>query len=204
MPITNQLRFDQAISRFDALNAEDPNQECAGGQQYAKELLYAHRMAMMLKRYASEASEVLQLAARCQHIQRWKIARTSYPMTKAGYHQWRNELKEFHANTAQTILREVGYDAQTTADVSALVRKKQLQSDGDAQILEDVVVLVFLESYLEQFVASHSDYDEAKFTDILRKTLKKMSARARASIFSMTSLPPALVPLILKIVDEVD
>jgi hypothetical protein len=61
--------------------------------------------------------------------------------------------------------------------VRALIRKEKMKSDPDAQALEDVVALVFLENYLEDFVATHADYDEAKFVDILQKTARKMSAR---------------------------
>lgn len=200
--IANQTRFDQAIASFDTLNKQDPNLEVLAGTKQPKELLYAHRMSGMLDRYASDASEVLQLAARCQHIQRWKIARTSYPMTKAGYHQWRNELKSFHAKIAQAVLSEAGYEEHTITRVCSLVRKELPFTDVEAQTLEDVVVLVFLESYLEQFVASHSDYDEAKFIDILNKTLRKMSMKARAAALTMIDLPSGLVPLIQSLVDQ--
>ena len=199
--IVNQARFDQAIAGFDALNTQDPNLELVAGKEYPKELLYAHRMSAMLDRYASDASEVLQLAARCQHVQRWKIARASYPMTKAGYHQWRNELKSFHAKIAQAVLSEAGYDEHTITRVCSLVRKELPLTDDEAQTLEDVVVFVFLESYLEQFVISHGDYDEAKFIDILNKTLRKMSMKARAAILTMIDLPSGLVPLIRRLVD---
>jgi len=202
--IVDQARFDQAIASFDALNKQDPNLEVSAGNKYPKELLYAQRMSAMLKRYASAASEELQLAARCQHIQRWKIARTSYPMTKAGYYQWRNELKSLHADIAQTVLREAGYDDVAISRVCSLVRKAAPLNDSEAQTLEDVVVLVFLESYLEQFVAAHSDYDEAKFIDILNKTLRKMSTKARAAALTMIDLPSGLVPLIKSLVEQKD
>lgn len=202
--IVDQARFDQAIASFDALNKQDPNLEVSDGAEYPKELLYAQRMSAMLKRYASDASEELQLAARCQHIQRWKIARASYPMTKAGYYQWRNELKSLHADIAQTVLREVGYDEAAISRVCSLVQKAAPLNDSEAQTLEDVVVLVFLESYLEQFVAAHSDYDEAKFIDILNKTLRKMSAKARAAALTMIDLPSGLVPLIKSLVEQRD
>ncbi|MFZ3088223.1 MAG: DUF4202 domain-containing protein [Methylotenera sp.] len=200
--IVDQTRFDQAIASFDALNKLDPNLEVSDGTEYSKELLYAQRMSAMLNRYAPAASEALQLAARCQHIQRWKIARASYPMTKVGYYQWRTELKSFHADIAREVLTHVGYDEATVVRVCSLVRKTALSTDAEAQVLEDVVVLVFLESYLEQFVAAHSDYDEAKFVDILNKTLKKTSKAARSAILNMIDLPSGLVPLIKGLVDQ--
>jgi len=158
----------------------------------------------MLKRYAPDASEALHLAARCQHIQRWKIARGSYPMTKAGYYQWRTELKSFHADIARQVLADAGYDEVTVAHVCALVKKALPADDAEAQTLEDVVVLVFLESYLEQFVASHADYDAAKFADILNKTLRKTSAKARSAAQTIITLPTALRPLVVSLLEQFD
>jgi hypothetical protein len=197
--ILDVVRFNQAIANFDDLNRQDPTMEEAEGKAYPKEFLYSERMSNMLKRYASNASEALQLAARCQHVQRWKSARASYPMTKAGYYQWRTELKAFHADTARQVLLEVGYDQATIDRVCALVMKALPSGDTEAQILEDVIVLVFLESYLEQFVASHADYDAAKFADILHKTLRKTSANARSAAQTMIVLPAALRPMVVSL-----
>ena len=196
--IADQERFNCVIADFDAANREDPNRELVDGRDQAKELLYAERMSAMLKRYAADASEALQLAARCQHIRRWEIPRASYAMTKAGYYQWRMRLRDFHAEIAAAMLRQAGYDDDTIARVCSLVEKKSLQLDQEAQALEDVIVLVFLESYLEDFVHSHSGYDEAKLIDILRKTLKKMTARGREAALTMIELPSSLLPTIRK------
>ena len=202
MNITNPSQFDQAIARFDAFNALDPNLEEVAGTNQPKELVYAHRMTEMLQRYSADATEALLLAARCQHIGRWRTPRSDYPMTKPGYHQWRNALKAFHADTARNILSELAYDAATIDQVCALVKKELPRTNLEAQTLEDVVVLVFLEHYLAQFVATHSDYDEAKFVDILVKTLRKTSAQAHQFILSMTTLPEALAPLVKNLVTE--
>jgi hypothetical protein len=156
----------------------------------------------MLARFAPEASATLRLAARCQHIQRWKIPRADYPMTRPGYQQWRLCLRDFHAERAGTILRDAGYDDATIARVRSLIRKEALKTDAEAQTLEDVVDLVFLESYLADFVAGHSGYDEAKFVDILRKTGRKMSARGRTAALTLIAPPPALLPVIRKAMDD--
>jgi hypothetical protein len=189
-------RFDAAIAQFDAANAEDPNQEAVDGRMRPKELVYADRMTAMLARIEPDASEALRLAARCQHIERWKIPRAEYPMTRAGYQQWRTRLRDFHADRARAILRDAGYDDATIGRVRALIRKEALKSDAEAQALEDIVALVFLESYLEDFVATHAGYDDAKFVDILRKTARKMSAQGRAAALSRISAPTALMPAI--------
>ena len=196
-------RFAEAIARFDAANAEDPHRDSEDGRESPKELLYAERLTAMLARFAPDASEELRLAARCQHIQRWKIPRAGYPMTRVGYQHWRTRLRDFHADAASTILRETGYDDAMIARVCSLIRKEALKTDADAQALEDVVNLVFLESYLEQFVVKHAGYDTAKFFDILKKAAKKMSVRGREAALMLISPPPALLPLIRKAMAEV-
>jgi len=77
-----------------------------------------------------------------------------------------------------------------------LLRKEKLKLDPEVQTLEDVVDLVFLEDYLEDFVAEHPEYDEAKWIDILKKTWFKMSSRGRSAALSMIRLPEKLVPVI--------
>ncbi len=195
--IADQKRFDATIARFDAANAEDPNLD----EGQPKELLYARRMSAMLARFAPDASEAVRLAVRAQHIQRWKTPRSSYPMDRQGYLQWRTGLYKFHAETAGRILQETGYDAATIERVQAAVGKKGLKVNAETQLLEDVTDLVFLEHYLAGFAAQHADYDEAKWVDIIRKTWQKMSAGAREFVLAgKVSLPEALTPLILKAV----
>jgi len=168
-------KFTRAIEAFDAYNSKDPNLEVDNGKPYPKELLYAMRMSQRLNAFAPEAPDYLQLAARCQHIGRWEIPRSKYPMDRQGYLKWRNELKRHHATIAEGILGECGYDANTLDVVKFLLLKKQLHVNPDTQLLEDVVCLVFLEHYLDDFSAKH---EEDKIVDILKKTLKKMSPRA--------------------------
>lgn len=196
--ITDMQRFQRAIERFDAANAEDPNRELADGREQPKELLYAQRLSAMLERFAPEASEALRLAVRCQHIRRWTIPRADYPKTSGGYKQWRSRLQQFHAETAAGILRDSGYGEDTVARVQALLRKEKLKLDPEVQTLEDVVDLVFLENYLEEFVARHAEYDEAKWIDILKKTWFKMSLRGRSAALSTLRLPASLLPVIRK------
>jgi hypothetical protein len=189
-------RYERAIARFDAANAEDPNRESFDGVEHPKELLYAERMSRMLDRYAPDASEALRLAVRCQHLQRWKIPRSDYPLARIGYNQWRMRLRDFHADLAGGILRDVGYDDETIGRVRSLLRKEGLKTNSETQALEDVVDLVFLENYLADFVARHGEYDEAKFADILRKTARKMSARGREAALTLIKPPPHLLPVI--------
>ena len=195
--IADPKRFEATIARFDAANAEDPNLD----EGQPKELLYAQRMSEMLARFAPDATEAVQLAVRAQHIQRWKTPRSSYPMDRQGYLQWRTGLYKFHAETAGRIMTENGYDAATIERVQAAVGKKGLKVNAETQLLEDVTDLVFLEHYLAGFAAQHPEYDEAKWIEIIRKTWQKMSQQARDFVLAgKVSLPETARPLILKAV----
>jgi hypothetical protein len=176
-------RFIAAIERIDAANAQDP---------HGKELLYSQRMSAWLERIEPDAPEALRLAARAQHIRRWTIPRADYPMDRIGYLKWRTTLYRFHADEAAGILREVGYDEPTIARVASLVRKEQIKSDPDAQTLEDVICLVFLENYFAEFAAGH---DEDKVINILRRTWKKMSERGRGTALTL-EIPAAAKRLV--------
>jgi len=199
----NKDLFQAAITAFDQANMEDPNMERADGKEYPKELLYARRMSDMQERYAPEASEAVKLAVRAQHIQRWKIPRSNYPMDKPGYMLWRTGLYKFHAETAGHIMKKAGYDDAMIARVKTIVSKKGLKVNPETQLMEDVVDLVFIEHYMVGFVAQHPEYDEAKWIPIIRKTWQKMSSRAHEfALAGKIRLPEALVPLILKAVKE--
>jgi hypothetical protein len=168
-------RFEKAITTFDAYNLNDPHQEEYEGKLVSKEVLYAERMSARLNQFYPAAPEYLKLAAHCQHIGRWEIPRESYPMDKKGYLQWRNVLKTHHAKLAEQILISCRYDESTIEKVKFLLLKKELFTNPDTKILEDVICLVFIEHYLEEFAAKH---EPPKVIDILQKTLKKMSPRA--------------------------
>lgn len=189
-------RFREAVARFDRANAEDPNVETADGASHPKELLYARRMSDALERFAPDASEVVRLAVRCQHIRRWTVPRDSFPEGRDGYRRWRSDLGRFHADTAGGILREVGYEDAAVGRVQALLRKERLKADPEVQLLEDVVCLVFLSYYLAPFAARHED---EKVAGILQKTWRKMSERGRAAALDL-DLAPELRALVTRAV----
>jgi len=169
--------FHNAISKFDAYNSNDPHQEEFEGKTFPKELLYARRMSEKLDAFAPGSPEDVRLAARCQHIGRWEIPRDSYPMDRKGYLQWRSTLKIHHAKIAGQVLADCGYADEIIAKVKFLLLKKELNRDSDTQLLEDVICLVFIQYYLDEFAAKH---DDDKVVDILQKTMKKMSPKAIA------------------------
>jgi hypothetical protein len=196
-----QQHYQAAIEAFDRANAQDPNKEMDNGKEYPKELLYSQRMTEMQERFAPDASEAVKLACRAQHIQRWKSPRSDYPMDKKGYMLWRTNLYKFHAETAGTLMQEVGYDDEMIARVKTIVGKKELKTNPETQLMEDVVDLTFIEHYMLHFASQKPDYDEARWIVIIKKTWDKMSDSAHQFALSgKIKLPEALVPLILKAV----
>jgi hypothetical protein len=169
------MDLSPAYAAFDAYNNQDPNKENYGGLSISKETLYGLRMSIWLNKYAPEASDGVKLAARSQHIGRWESARKDYPMDRAGYLKWRSQLAIHHAKVTGSILESLGYDNSLIEKVKFLLQKKQLKQNAETQLLEDVIFLVFVEHYLEDFAAKHED---EKVVDIIAKTLKKVSNNA--------------------------
>jgi hypothetical protein len=169
-------RFETAIQRFEAENAKDPNCESAAGKAFPRELLYARRLTDWVLKLEPAASEELRLAACCQHIRRWEIPRSEFPLDKAGYHRWRTRLKSFHAEIAGKILRECGYDEKIISRVQELNLKKRFPDDPESRTLEDALCLVFLE-YQFKDLAARTDRD--KILNALRKSWGKMTENAR-------------------------
>lgn len=179
-------RLEKTLAAFDAANLQDPNTEIVNGKDTPKEWIYSQRMTNRLHKFYSSPSEILQLAARCQHICRWQIPRSNYPMDKQGYKQWRNELAIFHGNTAANIMLNNGYEEVDTQRIKDLLQKRSLKRDEEVQTLEDVICLVFLEFYLADFATKH---DEEKLIDIIRKTWNKMSEQGHKAALELQLTP---------------
>ena len=196
-----QTSYDKARKLIDSANQQDPNRVSADGKDWPKELLYSERMSDMLERYAPAADDTMKLAIRAQHIERWKSPRNAYPMDRIGYLQWRKDLYKIQANTAAELLLQAGYAESEIERLRNAVAKKNIKGNPDTQLLEDVTDLVFLEHYVEAFVAKHPDYSEEKWIEIIQKTWNKMSAEAHEFALSgAIKLPEPLAPLIIKAV----
>jgi hypothetical protein len=174
-------RLERALAAIDAANADDPNRLRVRGELRPKELAHAELASEWVEKLCDAPSEALRLAARAHHVRRWEIPREREPAGRAGYHRWRRSLQEHHARVAAEILADCGYAADLIDRVGALLRKRDLGSDPEAQTLEDALCLVFLETQYRELAGR---LPEEKFLDVTRKTLRKMSdaaiARARA------------------------
>lgn len=187
-------RFQAAIDAIDAANADDPNRTAVDGREVAAEIVYGQRMTAALERLYPDASELLRLAARGQHIRRWTVPRQDYPEGRAGYLKWRSDLKDFHADTVAAILADCGYGPEEIARTRSLTRKERLKRDAETQALEDAACMVFLEHHFVDFAAKH---DEARLIDIVAKTWRKMSPRAHAAALAL-DLPPETETIVSK------
>ena len=179
-------RFEAALRRFDEENSRDPNREQFAGSSHPREVLYAQWLTDWVLRLEPHASEPLRLAARSQHLCRWQIPRSSFPLTRAGYLQWRERLKKFHAEKTAEILREVGYPEEAIARVQNLVLKKDFPKDPEGRVLEDALCLVFLQHQFAELAAKSS---EEKIVAVLQKTWKKMTPRAQQAALALEYYP---------------
>ena len=189
-------RFQRAIRSIDEANGEDPNSEVDDGVAQPKELLYGMRMQRWVEALDPHAPEALRIAARSQHIRRWEIPRSDYPMDRKGYLRWRTTLYAFHADTASEILRAADYDDETIGRVRTLLQKRNLRTDADVQTLEDAAALVFLDHHLEDFL-KRDDIGEEKAIEIIRKTWNKMTERGHEAAAGL-ELAPASTALLEK------
>lgn len=173
------------IAAIDAANAADPNQ--TNGRPDALE--YGERMTEELARLFPDASDVLQLAARGQHIERWVLKRSDYPEGRTGYLTWRRDLAKHHAERVSAMMLAAGYTQEDAAQAAKLLRKEGLKRDPEVQALEDVICFVFLKWYFAPFAAKHP---QDKVQDIVVKTARKMSEDGRARVLTEFDLPDAL------------
>lgn len=201
MPFTATDRFNAVIKAIDAVNAQDPRKITVDGAEQPFETVYANRMTETLERMYPDASELLRIASRAQHIRRWQIPRDTYPRNKEGYQKWRLGMRQLHADLVGGIMKGQGYSDDDIAEVGMYLRKERLKRVADSQALENVVDVVFLNYYWDDFVDKFSDYDDDKLIDIVGKTLRKMSSHGHAAALAL-DLPPETTRIVLAAVER--
>lgn len=172
----------QALATIDAANAHDPDR--SEGAPAAQ--LYGQRMSAELARLFPGADEVLQIAARGQHIERWVLKRADYPEGREGYLTWRRDLAQHHAARVGQIMRDAGYSEADAETAGKLIRKEGIKRDPQVQALEDVICFVFLKWYFAPFAGTQSP---EKLERIVAKTARKMSPEGRARVLDEFDLP---------------
>lgn len=189
-------QYLEAIRRIDDIHTIDPNIEIIDGDEIKAELLYSNRMLAILEKVEPNSSNELKLAAKCQHMSRWSIPRTTLPMDKKGYYQWRAGVMEYQLKVTTAVLQDSGIENESIAVVVDALKNKADKTNINASIIEDTACLTFIKWYLVSFAGQ---FDAEKAKGILAKTAKKMSERG-LGLLSRIDLDPAVLD-ILKLLD---
>ncbi len=185
-------KLTTVLEAIDAANAVDPNRETVKGADHPAALLYSERMSAELDRLCPEASDHLKIAARGQHIERWKLPRSEFPEGRTGYLKWRQTQAANHAARVSELMAEAGFAKADRERVESLLRKEGIKRNPEMQMLEDVICFVFIRWYFPSFAAGRSAEEIAR---IVAKTAKKMSPEARARALEEFPLPDELAAL---------
>ncbi len=180
--------LEQTLEALDRLHSEDPVQIQLDGESMARELWHAQQMSAWLERLHPEPDELLRIAVRGQHLQRWQLARSDYPEGRQGYLKWRREQGVRAGATTARLMQEAGYPEEKAERVATLIRKEGLGRDEVVQVVEDCACLVFLENYFADFSA-RVEHDH--MVRIVQKTWRKMSQQARDLALELPMAPEA-------------
>ncbi|MEQ6917704.1 DUF4202 domain-containing protein [Halomonas aquatica] len=190
MPL--ETRYETTLAALDALHGQDPRGVVVDGESVPQELWHAGRMSAWLERLHGAPDELVRLAVRGQHLQRWQVPRSDYPEGRVGYLTWRRDQGQRAGETTARLMREAGYGDEQAERVATMIRKQGLGRDEGVQAVEDCACLVFLENYFGDF-SKQIDHDH--LIRIVQKTWRKMSPRAHelALELPMTADARALV-----------
>ena len=188
MCVSKQLDLALMYDALDAVNASDPNTVAWQGESVPRSLLQGQRATIWLSRVAATPSIALSIAARAHHLARWSTARATYPDGRAGYLRWRTASKAASAEMLVTTLAPFGVAADVVSRAADLIQRIELGSDAEAQAVEDVACLVFLET---DFVALLHRLGRESTAGAVRKTLQKMSPIAIGLGVEATPVGPA-------------
>lgn len=187
-------KLENTLKDIDLLHSQDPTKVLVNGEEKAAELIYAENMTSFLPKVADNPCAELQIAVRSQHLCRWEIPRSDYPMDRPGYLKWRTELSKLHADKACEVMAKNGYSEESIEKARKIIRKQNLKGNPDAQAMEDCACLVFIEHDFLNFAAK---YEEPKIIDIVQKTWNKMSERAHQEALEL-DLPEEALDLVKK------
>jgi len=185
-PSAHQMQLTRALTLIDDINKQDPKNEIIDGNSMPCALIYGQRMSDILLDFSPQAPLSLQIASRAQHIKRWSVPRTQYPLGRTGYLAWRKSLGVMHADLAMEIAAQVHCSQEDITAIGKMLRKEQLKRDPLVQTLEDVACLVFLSFYFTSFCEKHSP---EKIISIVQKTWKKMSQAGQEAALKLQFTP---------------
>lgn len=179
--------LNAALAAIDAENAKDPNLIEWLGEPRPLAQLQGQLASAWLEQVSPDANDAVVIAARAHHVRRWSIPRSTYPDGRNGYLRWRRDLKAVHARTIAELLGPMGVSSEVIERAGELVQKKGLGTDPEAQVIEDVICLVFLQTQYDPLLAR---LGEDKTADAVRKTMAKMGPAGLALAGEATAPGP--------------
>lgn len=129
-----------------------------------------------LEQLAPDAPKETALAVFLAHYGRWEVPRQQYESGRRGYLAWRRGLYALQAQLSRAIALDNGATGVQADRVAALVSKALLGSDDQAQVVEDCLILEFVDNELAAFSGGR---DRAEVARIVKKTMKKASPACR-------------------------
>lgn len=175
-------RITLACQAIDAANALDPTIVAVRGDRRPLALVHGQLAAEWVQAMHPDADPLWVVAARAHHLRRWELPRAQYPDGKAGYHRWKRDQRQRHADDVAALLTPIGFSEVEIAAVQRWIRREALSADPGSQAVEDAACLVFIETQLAD-VATKLDRDH--LVDVIRKTAKKMSPAALDAVGSI-------------------
>ena len=171
--------YATVVTVIDAANAADPNPVTVRGTTEPLALVHGRLAVEWVEHLQPDPPEPLLIAARAHHLRRWEVPRSTYPEGKPGYLRWRRDQKRRHATDVAEIMAAAGFDAAEIERTQALLRREQLATDAETQVLEDAACLVFIETQLAEM---EPRFDHDHLIDVIRKTARKMSPAGLAAV----------------------
>jgi hypothetical protein len=182
MIMITETLYIKASDEITRIHNLDSSTEIVNSEIVKSELLYSNRMLSVLELVLPDAGFELKLAAQCQHISRWTIARSTFSMDKKGYYQWRAAVMEHQIGVTRQTLSESGINDEAIYTVIEALKNKANKEHVNASIIEDTACLVFIKWYLEVFA---SKFEPEKAASILAKTANKMTERGLGLIMKL-------------------
>src|SRR5690554_2017400 len=150
--------YSRTLAALDALHAEDPRRVEVAGESVPRELWHAGRMSAWLERLHERPDELMRLAVRGQHLQRWQVPRSDYPEGRVGYLTWRRDQGQRAGETTGGLMREAGFDDAAAEAVQRLSRKQEPRPRPGPQAAEGCAWLGILEKYLGDLLVQVGHY----------------------------------------------
>lgn len=171
----SEIQYNFCVKEIEKIHSSDNTLVNEDSGPISSELLYSNRMLSILEMLEPNSDYSTKLAAQCQHLKRWEIKRTEYPMTRQGYHQWRRVVMNHQLAQCKEVLIQSNIETDDIEEILSILRNQGNKMESKSQVIQDTACLVFVKWYLETFAVKH---ESSKVADILKKTKRKMSQKA--------------------------